>query len=450
MSDPGQQLSIWGIIMLLEISLILVLVVAYSVCAGTDGALIAARRGRLQQSADQGHQSAMVAIRLQDDAYQLLSTVRATLVLIAILIGALGGLNLTTALIGWLRPLPVVGIYAEYVSLALVVFSITCLVLVLGEVVPRRLTLQNAEAFVIRIARPMLCFTWLGRPLVMLVMGCSEGVLWLLGRRSVAAEPVTEDDIRQIVREGAQGGIVAPEEQELIESVFEFSTLVVRHIMTPRRDVYALESEALLGDVLDDLLESGFSRFPVYDQDLDHVVGIVHVRDLLRSYRADGANIPVRTMMYRPVFVPESGRAAVLLATFRKSKQHMAIVVSEHGGVEGVVTLEDVLEKLVGDIADEHDEAADRALIEREDGSLLIDGLLPIDEFKQHLNLKALPGEEVYRFDTLAGFVLSLFGQIPRTGDVVRWSDWRFEVVDMDGLRIDKILALREVNPSRK
>lgn len=436
--------------MLFEISLMLVLIVAYGVCAGTDGALIAARRGRLQQCVNQGQQPAMFAIRLQEDAFQLLSTMRATLVLIAILIGALGGLNLTAALTEWLQPLPVVGGYAEYVSVALIVLGITCLVLVLGEVVPRRLTLHNAEAFVIRIARPMLCFIQFSRPLVMLAMSCSEALLWLLGRRNMAAEPVTEDDIRHIVREGALGGIVAPEEQELIESVFKFSTLVARHIMTPRRDVYALEAEALLGDVLDDLLESGFSRFPVYDQDLDHVVGIVHVRDLLRLYRADGANTPVRTVMYRPVFVPESGRAAVLLTTFRKSKQHMAIVVSEHGGVEGVVTLEDVLEELVGDIADEHDEADDQPLIEREDGSLLIDGLLPIDEFKQYLDLKGLPGEEVYRFDTLAGFVLSLFGQIPRTGDVVRWGNWRFEIMAMDGLRIDKILVWREVNPSNK
>lgn len=430
--------------MLFEIGVILVLVLANGLFAGTEAAMIAARRGRLQQSAEQGNKSARVAVQLQEDPNRFLSTVQVGITLIGTLAGAFGGVSIATRLTEILAQIPAIEPFAGSIAFVTVVVAITYLSLVVGELVPKRLALQSAEAIATMMAQPMLLLSNLSRPIVVLLGWSTEVLLALLGRRNVIPELVTEEDIRQLVREGTEEGVVEPQEQILIESVFKFGDRSVRHILTPRRDVYALDADAQLGTVLDDLLESGFSRFPVYEHNLDHVVGIVHVRDLLRLYRAQGGEALVRDAMYSPLFVPESIRASMLLATFRKDQRHMAVVVNEHGGVEGIVTLEDVLEEIVGEIADEYDESEEQAIIRRDDGSLLIDGMLPIDELKQCLGVEELPDEEYYRFDTLAGFVLSLFGHIPNTGDAVNWGAWRFEVIDMDGLRIDKILVTHE------
>jgi putative hemolysin len=330
------------------------------------------------------------------------------------------------------------------VALVLVVVMITYLSLVIGELVPKRIALQSAEALATIMARPMTILATISRPLVALLTWSTNGLLFLLGRGNVPEEKVTEEDIRQLVREGAEGGAVAQQEQEIIESLFDFGDRSVRHIMTPRRDVEMVNANATLGEVLDELLASGFSRFPVYEDSQDHIVGVVHVRNLLLLYRSDGVEVRVRTVMVPPLFVPETSRASSLLQTFRKGQSHLAVVVGELGSVEGIVTLEDVLEEIVGEITDESDEGEHQAIVQREDGSLLMDGVLPVDVLKDRLKIDELPDENLYRFDTVAGFVLSLLGHIPKAGDYVVWNDWRFEVIDMDGLRIDKVLVQRK------
>jgi putative hemolysin len=262
----------------------------------------------------------------------------------------------------------------------------------------------------------------------------------LLGRHQTEASGITEDDIRQIVREGAEGGALEPQEHAMIESVIRLGDRSVRQVMTPRHATKSVDADRSLGSVIDELLELGFSRFPVYERQFDHVIGIAHIRDLLRIHRSDPARL-VRDAIHPPLFVPERSRATALLAIFRKRQQHMAVVVSELGTVEGVVTLEDVLEEIVGEIADEYDEVEEELFVTRDDGSLLIAGMAPIDRVHQTLAFDPLPENEHYPYETLAGLILSLLGQMPHTGDKVEWSGWRFEVVDMDGLRIDKVLA---------
>ncbi|MFP4439093.1 MAG: hemolysin family protein [Chloroflexaceae bacterium] len=430
--------------MLVEIGVILMLVLANGVFAGTEAALIAARRGRLEQRAERDSGGAALAITFQEDPNRFLSTVQVGITLIGVLAGAFGGANLAAPLQTLLEPLPLVGSYAGTIAFALVVVSITYLSLVLGELVPKRLALQSAEAIAVGMAQPMHFLAQINRPIVTLLTWSTEGILALLGRRNMPPEVVTEEDIRHLVRQGTMGGSVEPQEQQLIERIFKFSDRAVHHIQTPRVDVHAFETQTRLGDILGEVIESGYSRFPVYEEDLDHVIGMVHVRDMLRLYWSEGEDGLIRSIMYPPLFVPESSRAAALLATFRKEHRHFAVVVGEHGGVEGVATMEDVLEEIVGEIADETDEAEEPAVVQREDGSWLIDGSLPIDRLKQHLELEALPGEEMFRFDTLAGFILSLAGQIPQVGDSIHWEQWRFEIVDMDGLRIDKVLVSHE------
>lgn len=426
--------------MSIEVLIILALILANGVFAGTELAILGAKRGRLEQHAADGSPGARAALRLQDDPNRFLSSVQVGITLIGVLTGAFGGATFASQLAPLLRELPYVGAYADPLALGLIVVLITYLTLVFGELVPKRIALLKSEAYATMIAPPMTMIARLASPLVGLLAFSTQLVLRLLGLGNAPEAYVTEEDIRALVREGTEDGSVALHEQEFIESIFKFSDRAVRHIMTPRRDVEMLEADATLAKVLDGLLESGYSRFPVYEESLDQVIGIVHVRDLLMLYRRQGGEAHVREVLAPPLYVPENSRASALLATFRKSRRHMAIVVGELGGIEGVVTLEDVLEEIVGEIDDEFDEASPEPVVRREDGSLLADGSLGIDEVKELLDVEELPDEETYRYDTLAGLVIALLGRIPATGDVVEWGVWRFEVIDMDGLRVDKVL----------
>jgi putative hemolysin len=426
-----------------ELLIIVALALANGAFAATEMAMVSARRGRLEQRAGAGDRGAAMALRLQDDPDRFLSSVQVGITLIGTVSGVFAGATLaerlvpTLATIGWLAP------YAESAAQFLVVLLVTYLSLVLGELVPKRLALQSAELIAATMARPMWWLSRLATPIILLLTGSTQLLLRLVGRANVAEERVTEEDIRALVREGTEGGTVEPQEQQFIERVFKFSDRAVRHIMTPRRDVEMVEAESTLGEVLDELLASGYSRFPVYEENPDQVIGTVHVRDLLLLYRKGGDQAKVREVVAPPLYVPENSRATLLLANFRKSRRHMALVVGELGGIEGVVTLEDVLEEIVGEIDDEFDDVTTPAIVRREDGSLLVEASLPVDEVRRLLDVSVLPDEETYRYETLAGFVISLLGRMPAVGDVVEWEHWRFEVVDMDGLRIDKVLMMK-------
>ncbi|WP_129633166.1 hemolysin family protein [Candidatus Oscillochloris fontis] len=426
---------------MLEIIIIVVLSLANGIFAATEIAMVSARRGRLEQRAADGNAGAATALKLQDDPNRFLSAVQVGITLIATLSGVFAGATLTAQLAPSLETLPLIGPYAVPMAQAIVVILVSYLSLVLGELVPKRLALQSAEAVASFMARPMSFLAWISTPVITILTGSTNIILRLLGRANVEEERVTEEDIRALVREGAQGGTVELQEQQFIESIFKFSDRAVRNIMTPRHDVEMLDADATLGEVIDELLESGYSRFPIFEETSDRIIGTVHVRDLLLLYRRQGDQALVREAVAPPLYVPENSRASALLATFRKDRRHMALVVSELGGIEGVVTLEDILEEIVGEIGDEFDEAETPAVVVREDGSMLVEGSLNIDDVKHLLDEDDLPDEETFRFDTLAGFVISLMGKIPRTGDVIHWNGWCFEVLDMDGLRVDKILV---------
>ena len=423
-----------------EIGIILLLLVANGIFSGTELAMVSARRGRLQQKADDGDVGAQTALALQDDPNRLLSTVQVGITLIGTLTGVFGGASIADSLAPQLAGIPFVEDHAETVALASVVILLTYLSLVIGELVPKRLALQHAEWIAMRLAKPMSIISRITQPLVSLLTWSTELILRLVGQRESANSSVTEEDIRQLVREGAQDGALEPHEREIFENVFSLGDMSVRQVMTPRTDVYALDANARLGDVVDALLESGFSRAPVYEGNLDRVVGVVHGRDILRLVRIGDLNIPVRVAMREPLFVPEQSRAADTLALFKKKQQHLAVVVGELGTVEGVITLEDVIEEIVGDIADEYDDAESPHIVRREDGSYLIDGITPIDDVVSRTNL-TIQLKENAQYDTLAGYMLSLLGHIPHAGEYIVVHEWRLEVIDMDGLRIDKILV---------
>lgn len=426
--------------MSIEIVLILILILANGIFAGTELAILGAKRSRLEEQAADGHSGAKAALALQDEPNRFLSAVQIGITLIGVLTGAFGGASLATQITPLISLIPFVEDYAYSIAFGLVVLAITYFTLVFGELVPKRIALLRPEAYATAVAVPIRLVSRIASPLVTILAASTQLVLRLVGLGNAVANQVTEEDIRALVREGAEDGTVNPEEQQFIDSIFRFSDRAVRHIMTPRRDVEMVKADATMGEVLDSLLESGYSRFPVYEDNPDQIVGIAHVRDLLTLYRREGPDVHVRAAIAPPLYVSEHSRASALLATFRKGRRHMAVVIGELGGVEGVVTLEDVLEEIVGEIDDEFDDASLDPIVRREDGSLLVEGSLQIDELKRLLDADQLPDEETYRYDTLAGFVIALLGQIPRTGSVVHWQHWRFEVVDMDGLRVDKVL----------
>jgi putative hemolysin len=420
-----------------ELILIVVLLLANGIFSGTELAMVSARRGRLQQKADDGVTGARVALALQDDPNRLLSTVQIGITLIGTLIGVYGGASIAEKITPVL--LPYIGEYASAVALSAVVVLLTYLSLIVSELVPKRLAMMHAESIAIRMAAPMNIIAAISRPLVWLLTASTELLLRLFGQSSNNSAAVTEEDIRQLVREGAEGGALDAHEREIFENVFSLGDMTVRQVMTPRTDVYSLDADATIESVVDNLLDSGFSRAPVYEKDLDHVVGVVHARDILRLVRSNETHNLVRSAMRPPMFVPEQSRAGDTLALFKKTQQHLAVVVGELGTVEGIITLEDVLEEIVGDIADEHDDAASPHIVRREDGTFLVDGTTAIDEVVARTQLIVHTNENA-QFDTIAGYILSLLGHIPTAGEHVVAHGWKLEVIDMDGLRIDKVL----------
>ncbi|RMD73273.1 MAG: HlyC/CorC family transporter, partial [Chloroflexi bacterium] len=361
-----------------ELLIIVALALANGMFAATELAVVSARRGRLEQRVEEGSRGAAVALQLQEDPDRFLAAVQIGITLIGTLNGVFAGATLTGQLAPWLARNEWLRPYADQLAQFLVVLLVTYLSLVLGELVPKRIALQSAETIATLMARPMLGLARISTPFIALLSASTRLILTLIGRANVEEERVTEEDIRALVREGAEVGEVEPQEQQFIDRVFRFSDRAVRHIMTPRHEVEMVEADRTLGEVIDELLASGYSRFPVYEETPDQIVGIVHVRDLLLLYRKKGEQALVREAVSPPLYVPENSRASALLTTFRRSRRHMALVVGELGGIEGVVTLEDVLEEIVGEIDDEYDDATPPPIVRREDGSYLVEGSLPV------------------------------------------------------------------------
>ncbi len=431
---------------LVQFTIIVLLTLANGFFAASEIAVVSARRGRLQQRAVAGSAGARVALELADDPNRFLATVQVGITVISTFAAAFGGDALAEPLARLIAPYIGVGV-ADAIALGLVVVLISYLSLILGELVPKRLALQHAEGMAVVAAPVMRTVSRLAAPVVWFLTLSTQVVLRLLGRANHAEEPITEEDVLSLVREGAEGGTVAPVEQELIERVFEFSDVAVRAIMTPRTEIAAVDVDAPLETAIETIIESGYSRVPVYRETLDTVVGIVYAKDLLREThrRGTGSTLgaSLEELLRPPVFVLEHQRIGAVLQQLKQARTHLALVLDEYGQVDGLVTVEDVLEELAGDIADEYDEA-ETQVVRRDDGSFLVEGLMAYADAQTHISLP--PREalgDLPDFETVAGLVLALLGRIPSVGETAVAADWKFEVVDMDGMRIDKLLVQR-------
>lgn len=423
---------------MVEILIILCLILINAVLAGTEIAVLSARRPLLLSQAQAGDRGAERVLHLLDNPGTFLSTIQVGITLVGILAGALGGADAVRYIAPRLAQLPVRGAttYAEPVAFGLVVLAITYLTLVVGELVPKRLALRSPVRISKAMATPIRYLALVARPVVWLLSTSTDLLLRLL-RVSDAQQPsVTEDEVRYLVAEGARSGVFVPAEKELVDRIFRFADQRVVEVMRPRRDIVAFDIEESAESVRDKLRASGFSRFPVCRGDLSKILGVVHAKDILTQ---EGP-LALQPLVREVLFVPETNSLIAMLEAFQATHSHLAIVMNEFGGTEGLVTLEDVLEEIVGEIRDEYDHE-EPAVLRRKDGSLLIDGSLSLADLKDVLDVQHLDGEETRDFHTLAGFIMGQLRRVPQEGDTVESSGYRFEVVDMDGLRVDKVLV---------
>jgi len=421
----------------LELAAVLFLILLNGFFAMSELAVVSARKIRLQQMAEEGRHGATVALALQEDPSRFLSTVQIGITLIGVINGAVGGATLAARLAPWIDGLPSMTGYGQEVALTLVVIAITYLSLIAGELVPKRIALNNAEGIAIFAAPIMRGLSRATAPFVWLLGASTEAMLKLLRVPEKPEQTVTEEEVKSLIAEGTASGVFDPDEKRMIEGVMRLADRTVRSIMTPRPEVMWLDIDDQLDNIKRDIRESGHSRLPVCRSDLDDVLGVVHTKDLLHRM-LEGEALDLRPAVRDALVVHDGTEVMRLMELFKQSGEQMAVVVDEYGSVEGIATLTDVLEGIAGELPDIGDEDAD--IVRRADGSLLIDGMMAVEEVEAHLGLKSLRDEES-GYHTLAGFLLFKFGHIPTAGESVEHDGYRFEVVDMDGRRIDKVLV---------
>lgn len=419
--------------------MLLILILANGLFAMSEIAIVSSRKARLERLAAEGSAKAKTALELANEPTQLLSTVQVGITLIGIVTGAYGGATLAKPLAAYFKTIPWFEPYSEPVSLAVVIVSITYLSLIIGELVPKRIALNTPEAIAVAIAMPMRFFSRFCFPVVKLLSFSTEILLRLLHIKESGEAPITEEEIKLLIAEGAEYGTVEPAEKDLVERVFRFGDMGVGSLMTPRTQVEWLDLEDPADYNLNVLINSRHSRLPVARENLDNLTGVIHTADVLKHSLA-GQKLNWESYIEEPLMIPKSMRAVRLLELFQQTGNHIAVVIDEFGGMTGLVTIYDILEKLVGEIAQE-DEADAPDMVQRADGSWLIDGLVAVDDFKDHFSLAELPGEDREHYQTLGGFITSYLNDIPQVADVVEWGDLRLEIMDMDRTRIDKVLV---------
>jgi putative hemolysin len=433
--------SIW-----FEAVLILILILANGFFAASEIAMIATRKSRIEALLERGVKAASAVARLKNDPDRFLATVQIGVTVISSLASAIGG----AAAIGYFKPkidslpLPLIPRWGEAIAILIVVLPISYFSLVLGELVPKSLALRFPERIACLVAQPIDFISRISAFLVKTLTASSNAVLWLFGGKEIeVASFISVEEVKSLIREGAAQGIFNETEKELIHSVFEFADTPVKAVMIPRTEIHALEIHASLADVARSFIESGFSRIPVYEGELDHVIGILYNKDIFKALQ-DKSEFRIRDCLHPAFFVPSSLPISELLKQLQRRRLAMALVVNEFGEVEGLATLEDLLEEIVGEIRDEYDRE-ERGPVERlPDGSMVIQGSALLKDLKSDYDL---PFEESPDYHTLAGFVLDKLKRIPRGGERVEHNGYRLTIVDMEGRRIVKI-KLEENKPA--
>jgi putative hemolysin len=431
---------------LIDIVVVLFLIILNGVFAMTEFALISARKVRLQQLAEEGDAGAGIALELTANPQQFLSAVQIGITLVGVLSGAFGGARIAGRLGGVFASIPYVGRYGDTLALTLVVGLITYFSLI-AELVPKRLALNSPERFASALSAPMRALSRLASPAIHLLGVSTALVLRLLGAKPPAGPPVTEEEIKVFLAQATVAGVFHEAEQTMVERVFRLGDRRVGVMMTPRKKIVWLDANEASDKVVRKIAGSSYSRFPVCQGRLRNVLGVAHVRDMAMQCLG-GKPLDLRSAVQKPLVFHENLHALKALDRFRETGMQMALVVDEYGTIEGLVTVTDIVEAVIGDIASAEDIEEPR-VVQREDGSWLVDGMLPADEFKALFKIRKLPSERAGGFHTLGGFVMSYMDRVPTAGDSFECCGHRFEVVDMDGRRVDKVLVSALAEPGQ-
>ena len=425
----------------MDVAILLALIALNAIFAMAEVALLTAKRSKLQRMVDAGDRQAAAALELGEDPNRFLSTVQIGITTIGILNGVVAESALSAPVAIWLEGLGVANDTSGWLASTLIVVIITYLSIVFGELVPKRIGQTNPEPIARIVAKPMLTLALVARPLVKLLSGSTQLLLRAVGIRHAGAPVVTEEEIHALLEEGSDAGVIEENERQMVRNVFRLDDRQITSLMVPRGDIIALDLEEPLNENLQRIQASEHSRFPVCKGGFDEVVGIINAKVLL-AQTLRGETPDFKTDLQPAVFVPESLTGMELLEHFKSSGVQMAFVIDEYGEIQGLITLQDLIEAIAGEFKpDDHEDAW---AIQRQDGTWLLDGIIPVPELKDTLGLEAVPEEDKGRYNTLSGMLMLLMGRIPSAGEAVEWEHWRFEVVDMDGKRIDKVMASRQ------
>lgn len=424
----------------MEILILTVLIIFNGVFSMSETALVSSRRARLQAQADEDNPGAKRALELIEDPNRFLSTVQIGITLIGTIAGVFGGTTIARDIsLTIQQEIPALAEYADAIAATLIVGLTTYLSLVIGELVPKRLALQSPERIASAVALPMSFLSTLAAPLVVILGASTTLVIRLLGVKPSDEPEVTETEVISMIEQGIDIGVFASTEQAMVQGVFDLDTTLVREIITPRPDIVWLDILDTREEITRKIAENTFSIYPVCREDIDDVIGVVRAKDILLYLLKDN-RLDLQTIMQKPLFIPETVRVSDVLRRFKESSIHMALIVGEYGGVEGLVTLNDIVEEVVGDVDHE-----DPQINRREDGSWLVDGYMPISRLEELLPNFETPEDEHGDYQSLAGFILKRLGRIPEPADHFTWHDYYFEVVDMDNVRVDKVLVKHNV-----
>jgi putative hemolysin len=429
----------------MEVALLLGLILLNAVFAMSEIALVTSRKARLQALVDDGDAGAAAAMALNEEPTRFLSTIQVGITSIGVMSGIVGEATLAAPLSTWL--VQTFGFEPEntrWVATGVVVMVVTYLSIVLGELTPKRIAQMGPERIARVMARPLMALSVIAAPFVKLLSFSTEIIIKLLRVRDTSANAVTEEEIQALIQEGSESGVIDEQERAMVRNVFRLDERQIAGLMTPRSDIVYLDLEDPMADNLAKVVSSEHARFPVCRGSLRDVVGLVSARQLLKQAVQEG-KMDLTTALQPAIFVPESLTGMELLENFRSAPLHTALVVDEYGEVQGLVTPQDLFEAIAGEFKTTTQE--DAWAIQRKDGSWLLDGLIPIPELKDRLNLDEVPEEDLGRYNTLSGMMMLLLGRVPHTADAADWEGWRFEIVDMDRKRIDKVLATRLPEP---
>lgn len=422
-----------------QIIVILFLIFINAVFSMSEFALVSAKKTRLEQLAIEGNKGALYAIELSNTLTPFLSTIQIGITLVGIFAGAYGGATLAEAVAVYLNKVPALMEYSYAISFGIVVIIITYLSLIFGELVPKQIALSNPELIASKIAKTMILLSKIANPLVFVLSKSTEYVLRVLKIEKTASPTVTEEEIKIMLEEGTRAGVFEKEELHMIEGVLEIGDLEVESLMTHRTDIITIDLDDDNDENLEKIVASGRTYFPAYEEDMDNVVGMISVKHIMARLIESGS-VNLKEILIKPLFVPEAISVLKLLELFKQEEVHIALITDEYGGIHGIITLHDILEAIVGDVRS-LGEPVPSSVTKREDGSLLIDGDISIEKMKDFLPIESFPEEDKKYYRTIAGFIMYLLQRVPKTGDYVDFDGLRYEVVDTDGNKIDKILV---------